>query len=58
MKIIDISVNVQEGMVTWPGDPEVKIDWVARIGEGSDAISARLTMACIPERISMSPCIL
>lgn len=37
MKIIDISVNVQEGMVTWPGDPEVKIDWVARIGEGSDA---------------------
>jgi arylformamidase len=37
MKLYDISINLHEGMVTWPGDPEVKIDWVARIGEGSDA---------------------
>ena len=37
MKLYDISINLHEGMVTWPGDPEVKIDWVARIGNGSDA---------------------
>ncbi len=37
MKLIDISVKIQENMVTWPGDPKVKIDWVARIGEDSDA---------------------
>lgn len=37
MKIIDISMKLHEGMVTWPGDPEVRIDWVAKIGEKSDA---------------------
>ena len=37
MKIIDISVNVHENMVIWPGDPAVKIGWVARIGEESQA---------------------
>lgn len=37
MKLYDISINLHEGMVTWPGDPEVKIDWVARIGKDSDA---------------------
>ena len=43
MKLYDISLNLLEGMVTWPGDPEVKIEWMARIGEDSHANISELS---------------
>ncbi len=43
MKIYDISLNLLEDMVIWPGDPEVKIEWMARIGEDSHANISELS---------------
>lgn len=43
MKIVDISMNLLEGMVTWPGDPEVRIEWMARIGKDSYANISELS---------------
>lgn len=43
MKMVDISMNLLEGMVTWPGDPEVRIEWMARIGKDSHANISELS---------------
>ncbi|MFZ3070344.1 MAG: cyclase family protein [Anaerolineaceae bacterium] len=36
MEIIDISVPIDENLPTWPGDPEVRVEWFEEIGKGSD----------------------
>src|SRR5919205_2055345 len=42
MEIIDISVPVRPGMVTYPGDPEVRLERVTSIAEGAIANISRL----------------
>ena len=42
MEIIDVSVPVQPGMVTYPGDPEVRLERVSSIAEGEVANISRL----------------
>src|ERR671933_2983346 len=42
MEIIDISVPVRPGMVTYPGDPEVRLERVSSIAEGAIANISRL----------------
>ena len=34
MRIHDISQTIRSGMPVWPGDPEVRLDWLSRISEG------------------------
>ena len=33
MQIIDVSVPVRPGMITYPGDPEVRLERVSSIGD-------------------------
>jgi len=42
MEIIDVSVSIRPGMVTYPGDPEVRLERVASISDGSPANLSRL----------------
>jgi arylformamidase len=42
MEIIDISVPVRPGMVTYPGDPEVRLERVSSIADGAIANISRL----------------
>ena len=42
MEIIDVSVPVRPGMVTYPGDPEVHLERVSSIAEGEIANISRL----------------
>jgi arylformamidase len=42
MEIFDISVPVQPGMVTYPGDPTVKLERVSAIADGAVANISRL----------------
>ena len=42
MEIIDVSVPVRPGMVTYPGDPEVRLERVSSIAEGEVANISRL----------------
>jgi arylformamidase len=42
MEIIDVSVPVRPGMVTYPGDPEVRLERVSSIAEGEIANISRL----------------
>src|SRR5919202_2827258 len=42
MQIIDISVPIHPGMVTYPGDPEVRTERAAAIAEGDAANLTRL----------------
>ena len=42
---IDISVGLQDGMPSWPGDPEVKIGLVSRIADGDSANVTQLQMS-------------
>ena len=42
MEIIDISVPVRPGMVTYPGDPEGRLERVSSIAEGAIANISRL----------------
>lgn len=37
MKIIDISLGISAQLVTWPGDPAVQLERVAKIEEGANA---------------------
>lgn len=43
MNLIDISMEIKNGMVIWPGDPEVNINWMARIGKDSHANISELS---------------
>lgn len=42
MEIIDVSVPLREGMVTYPGDPVVKLERAASIAEGSPVNLTRI----------------
>jgi arylformamidase len=42
MEIIDISVPIRPGMVTYPGDPEVRLERVDSIADGAAANISRL----------------
>ena len=42
MEIVDVSVPVRPGMVTYPGDPEVRLERVSSIAEGEVANISRL----------------
>jgi arylformamidase len=42
VEIIDVSVPVRPGMVTYPGDPEVRLERVSSIAEGASANISRL----------------
>jgi arylformamidase len=44
VEIIDVSVPVRSGMVTYPGDPEVRLERVSSIGEGAEANLSRLDL--------------
>jgi arylformamidase len=34
MKIYDISRTITNGLPVWPGDPEVRLEWISRIDRG------------------------
>jgi len=42
VEIIDVSVPIRPGMVTYPGDPEVRLERVSSIAEGAVANISRL----------------
>jgi arylformamidase len=42
MEIFDISVPIRTGMVTYPGDPEVRLERAASIADGSPANVSKL----------------
>ena len=44
MQIIDVSVPVRPGMVTYPGDPEVRLERVSSIADGDVANLSRLDL--------------
>ena len=44
MEIIDVSVPIRTGMVTYPGDPEVRLERVSSIPEGAVANLTRIDM--------------
>ncbi len=44
MQIHDITQTIQNGMPVWPGDPEVRLEWLSRIGEGGDVNLTQIHM--------------
>ena len=34
MRIYDISQTINSDMVVWPGDPEVRLEWISQISDG------------------------
>ena len=42
MELIDVTVPIREGMVTYPGDPTVKTELASAIGRGDDVNLTRL----------------
>ncbi|MGH2921931.1 MAG: cyclase family protein, partial [Gaiellaceae bacterium] len=42
MEIFDVSVPIRTGMVTYPGDPQVSLERVVSISDGSPANLSRL----------------
>ena len=44
MQIIDVSVPVRSGMITYPGDPEVRLERVSSIGDGDVVNLSRLDL--------------
>jgi arylformamidase len=42
VEIIDISIPIQSGMVTYPGDPEVRLERVESIADGESANISKL----------------
>ena len=44
MQIIDVSVPVRPGMITYPGDPEVRLERVSSIGDGDVVNLSRLDL--------------
>lgn len=44
MKIIDISLTLSETLVTWPGDPKIKINRVADLAKGDMATVTEISM--------------
>ena len=44
MQIIDVSVPVRAGMITYPGDPDVRLERVSSIGDGDVVNLSRLDL--------------
>ena len=44
MRIIDVSVPVRPGMITYPGDPEVRLERVSSIADGDGVNLSRLDL--------------
>src|SRR5919199_3702981 len=44
VQIIDVSVPVRPGMITYPGDPEVRLERVSSIGDGDGVNLSRLDL--------------
>ena len=44
MRIIDVSVPIRPGMITYPGDPEVRLERVSSIADGDIANLSRLDL--------------
>jgi arylformamidase len=44
-KIYDITLTVTPGMVTWPGDPKVKLERVRKIEDGANANVSEVAMS-------------
>jgi arylformamidase len=44
MEIIDISVPIRTGMITYPGDPEVRLERVISIADGGQANISKLDL--------------
>lgn len=40
---IDVSMNVEDGMLHWPSDPEIKIEHFSQISKGASANNSRIT---------------
>jgi arylformamidase len=34
MRIFDISQTIHDGMPVWPGDPEVRLEWLSQLSQG------------------------
>ena len=45
MKIYDISLTIRNGMVVWPGDPQVRLERISKIEDGETANVSRLEMS-------------
>ena len=45
MKIYDISLTIQNGMVVWPGDPQVKLERIFKIEDGANANVSKLELS-------------
>ena len=45
MEMIDISLTITNGMVVWPGDPQVELERVSKIEEGAYDNVSRLQMS-------------
>lgn len=45
MKIYDISLTIQNGMVVWPGDPQVKLERIYKIEDGANANVSKLELS-------------
>lgn len=45
MKLFDISLKIQPGMVVWPGDPQVMIEQTEKISSGDEVNLTRFSMS-------------
>jgi len=45
MQIYDISLTIENGMPVWPGDPEVKVEKIAEIGNDSVCNISKICMS-------------
>ncbi len=44
MRIHDITQTILNGMPVWPGDPEVRLEWLSRISEGAEVNLTQIHM--------------
>ncbi len=44
MRIHDITQTIRSGMPVWPGDPEVRLEWLSRISEGGEVNLTQIHM--------------
>jgi len=44
MRIYDITQTIHNDMPVWPGDPEVKLEWLSRISEGGEVNLTKIHM--------------
>jgi len=44
MRIYDITQTIHNEMPVWPGDPEVKLEWLSRISEGGEVNLTKIHM--------------